>query len=37
MLGDLELCDKSQQLKVAALFNAHINKIVAGLSSSSDW
>lgn len=37
MLGDLELCDKAQQQKVAALLNAHINKIVAGLSSSSDW
>lgn len=37
MLGDLEICDKVQQLKVASLFNAHIDKIVAGLSSSSDW
>lgn len=37
MLGDLELCDKAQQLNVTAIFNAHINKIVAGLSSNSDW
>ena len=37
MLGDLELCDKAQQLKVAALINAHIDNIVAGLSSNSDW
>lgn len=37
MLGDLELCDKAQQQKVIALFNAHIDKIVAGLASNSDW
>lgn len=38
MLSDLKLfCDETQQEKMAALFNAHINKIVAGLSSNSDW
>lgn len=37
MLGALELCDIVQQQSVAAIFNAHIDKIVAGLSSNSDW
>lgn len=37
MLGDLASSDEAQQLKVTALFNAHINKIITGLSSSSDW